>query len=71
MTQETKKILLESAIRMQNIQDIGHALTALPKTDDIDTIYATLDMVVGNGYFASKVKKPGLLRENLSTQLGI
>jgi hypothetical protein len=71
MTQETKRILLESAIRMQNVQDIDHVLTALPKTADLDAIYAAIDLVVGNGYFASKVKKPGLLRDNLSTQLGL
>lgn len=71
MTQGTKKLLLESAIRMQNVKDIDQILISLPKTEDIDTIYATLDLVVGNGYFASKVKKSGLLRDNLSTQLGL
>lgn len=71
MTQPTKKLLLESAIKMQAFNELESVISSLPLSVDLDRVYAVLDLIFADGYFAGKVKKPGMLRDNLSMQLGI
>jgi len=71
MSRRSKQLLLEYALKIQDRIVLEHAASPFASDYGIDEVFAVLDKYCGDGFFAAKVKKPGLLRDNLSQQLGL